>query len=106
MVAVYCDKSQIYCDKSHSGWISNSAAVAIVGDNIGYLIGCALGLRLLMRYAKYSCLNELRLKVGHNLFLPHGGKILFFGRFLAMLSDLLRAPRRREPQATRLAGPV
>jgi hypothetical protein len=71
-VAVYCDKSQIYCDKSHLGWISNSAAVAIVGDNIGYLIGCALGLRLLM--AKYSCLNELPLKVGYNLFLTQAEK--------------------------------
>ena len=34
-----------------------------------------------MRYGKYFHLNQPRLKVGHYLFLPHGGKIVFFGRF-------------------------
>jgi membrane protein DedA with SNARE-associated domain len=41
-----------------------ATAAAIVGDNIGYLIGRWIGIRLLVRY---------------------GGKIVFFGRFIAIL---------------------
>ena len=62
-----------------------AATAAIVGDNIGYLIGRSLGLRLLMRYGKYIHLNDSRLKVAQYMFLRHGGKIVFFGRFVAIL---------------------
>jgi membrane protein DedA with SNARE-associated domain len=40
---------------------------------------------LIMRYGRYVRLNEARLKVGQYLFLRHGGKIVFFGRFVAFL---------------------
>jgi len=62
-----------------------AATAAIIGDNIGYLIGRSIGIRLLARYGKYVRLNETRLKVGQYLFLRHGGKIVFFGRFVALL---------------------
>jgi membrane protein DedA with SNARE-associated domain len=62
-----------------------ATAAAIVGDNIGYLIGRTIGLRLIVRYGRYVRLNETRLKVGQYLFLRHGGKIVFFGRFVAFL---------------------
>ena len=62
-----------------------AATAAIIGDNIGYLIGRSIGVRLIARYGKYVRLNELRLKVGQYLFLRHGGKIVFFGRFVAIL---------------------
>jgi membrane protein DedA with SNARE-associated domain len=62
-----------------------AAAGAIVGDNIGYLIGRTIGLPLLVRYGRYVRLDEARLKVGQYLFLKHGGKIVFFGRFIAFL---------------------
>lgn len=62
-----------------------AAAAAIIGDNIGYLLGRSIGIRLLVRYGKYVRLNEARLKVGQYLFLRHGGKIVFFGRFVALL---------------------
>ena len=62
-----------------------AATAAIIGDNIGYLIGRSIGIRLLARYGKYVRLNEPRLKVGQYLFLEHGGKIVFFGRFVAIL---------------------
>jgi membrane protein DedA with SNARE-associated domain len=62
-----------------------AATAAIIGDNIGYLIGRSIGIRLLARYGKYVRLNEPRLKVGQYLFLEHGGKIVFFGRFVALL---------------------
>jgi membrane protein DedA with SNARE-associated domain len=62
-----------------------AAMAAVVGDNIGYLIGRSVGLRLLLRYGKYVRLDEARLMVGQYLFLRHGGKIVFFGRFVAFL---------------------
>lgn len=62
-----------------------AAAAAITGDNIGYLIGRTIGFRVVARYGPYVGLTESRLKVGQYLFLRHGGKIVFFGRFVAFL---------------------
>jgi membrane protein DedA with SNARE-associated domain len=62
-----------------------AATAAIIGDNIGYLIGRSIGIRLVARYGRYVRLDEPRLKVGQYLFLRHGGKIVFFGRFVAFL---------------------
>jgi membrane protein DedA with SNARE-associated domain len=60
-------------------------AGAIIGDNIGYGIGRTGGLRLLRRYGKYVRIDERRIKLGRYLFLRHGGKVVFFGRFTAVL---------------------
>ena len=68
--------------------IAAAAAGAIVGDNIGYWIGREIGFRLLVRYGSYVGLNEGRIKVGQYLFQRHGGKIVFFGRFIALLRVL------------------
>jgi len=62
-----------------------AATAAIIGDNIGYVIGRSIGVRLVARYGRYVRLDEPRLKVGQYLFLRHGGKIVFFGRFVALL---------------------
>ena len=40
---------------------------------------------MVVRHGRYVGLNEGRLKVGQYLFLRHGGKIVFFGRFVAFL---------------------
>ena len=65
--------------------VAVAAAAAIIGDNLGYLIGRSIGFRLILRYGSYIRLDERRLKVGQYLFLRHGGKIVFFGRFIAIL---------------------
>jgi len=65
-----------------------AATAATVGGMIGYVIGRWIGLRLLVRYGKYVRLDERRLKVGQYLFLRHGGKIVFFGRFIDPLRIL------------------
>ena len=62
-----------------------SAAGAIVGDNIGYLIGRTGGYRLLKRYGRYIRLEEDRLRLGQYLFHKHGPKVVFFGRFISVL---------------------
>ena len=79
----------LYVGSTHQigiGWVVLVAALAaILGDNLGYLIGRSIGIRLVARYGRYVRLDEPRLKVGQYLFLRHGGKIVFFGRFVAFL---------------------
>jgi membrane protein DedA with SNARE-associated domain len=62
-----------------------AAGGAVLGYNIGFWVGREFGLRLVLRYGRYIGLDERRLKLGHYLFLRHGGKIVFFGRFVALL---------------------
>jgi membrane protein DedA with SNARE-associated domain len=65
--------------------IAAAAAGAILGDNLGFVIGREGGYRLLRRYGRYVRLDERKLKLGQYLFLRHGGKVVFFGRFVAVL---------------------
>jgi membrane protein DedA with SNARE-associated domain len=58
---------------------------AILGDNLGFLVGRAGGYRLLRRYGPVVHLDERKLKLGIYLFRRHGGKVVFFGRFVAVL---------------------
>ncbi len=62
-----------------------AAIGAILGDNFGYLIGRSAGLKLLERYGKYVGLTQKRLTLGRYLFKRHGGKVVFAGRFIAVL---------------------
>lgn len=62
-----------------------AAAGAIIGDNIGFGIGHWGGYKLLVRYGRYVRLDQAKLKVGRYLFLKHGGKVVFFGRFVSIL---------------------
>lgn len=82
----------VYAGKTHqlNIWlvIAAAAAGAILGDNLGYWIGREIGYRLLLRYGRYVRLTEARIKLGQYLFREHGGKIVFFGRFVAVLRAL------------------
>lgn len=62
-----------------------AATGAILGDNLGFWIGREGGYRLLRRYGRYIHFDERKLKVGIYLFRKHGGKVVFFGRFVAVL---------------------
>ena len=62
-----------------------AASAAVIGDNAGYWIGTTGGRRLAERYGRYVRLNRARLKVGRYLFARHGVKVVFFGRFVAVL---------------------
>jgi membrane protein DedA with SNARE-associated domain len=65
--------------------IAAAAAGAILGDNLGFLIGRSGGSRLLHRYGRYLRLDGRRLRLVQYLFHRHGGKVVFFGRFVAVL---------------------
>ena len=61
---------------------------AIAGDNAGFWIGRTVGFRWVVRYQSRLRLTTRRLKLGQYLFLRHGGKVVFFGRFVAVLRAL------------------
>lgn len=62
-----------------------AATGAILGDNLGFLVGYQGGFRVLRRYGRYIHIDERKLKLGVYLFRHHGGKVVFFGRFVAVL---------------------
>ena len=65
--------------------IATAAAAAILGDNIGYLLGLKLGRKALLRWGHLIGLDHRKLDLGEYLFLRHGGKIVFLARFVALL---------------------
>jgi membrane protein DedA with SNARE-associated domain len=65
--------------------IAAAAAGAIVGDNIGFWVGREFGNRAVSRWGHLVGLDERKRKLGQYLFARHGGKIVFFGRFVALL---------------------
>jgi len=81
--------ASLYAGTTHNlvVWLiwASAAAGAIVGDNIGFAVGWWGGYRLLLRYGPKIRLNEAKLKVGRLVFEEHGGKVVFFGRFVSIL---------------------
>ncbi len=79
----------LYAGSTHklSVWaiFAVAAAAAITGDNIGFWIGDKGGYRLLHRYGRYIRADETKIKIGRLIFDRHGGKVVFFGRFVSVL---------------------
>lgn len=75
-------------DGSLAAVILSAAAGAIIGDNLGYVIGRQFGTRLLQRYGSKICVTPERIKLGQYLFMMYGGKVVFIGRFIAVLRFL------------------
>ena len=79
----------LYAGSTHKleiwGVIAVAIAGAIIGDNIGFSIGRYGGAKLLLRHGHRIGLHEGRLKIGIWLFRRHGGKVVFWGRFVSVL---------------------
>ena len=79
----------LYAGSTHKleiWWVIAVAIVgAVIGDNIGFSIGRYGGARLLLRHGHRIGLHEGRLKIGIWLFRRHGGKVVFWGRFVSVL---------------------
>jgi len=79
----------IYAGHTHrlNPWLifAVASAAAIIGDNIGFWIGDKGGYRLARRYGSKVRLDERKLKIARYLFDRHGPKVVFFGRFVAVL---------------------
>jgi membrane protein DedA with SNARE-associated domain len=65
--------------------VASATVGAILGDNIGYVVGRNVGFRLIRRYGRRVGVTDARLKLGRYLFKRHGSKVVFFGRFVAVL---------------------
>lgn len=78
-----------YAGSTHnlSPWVifAVASAAAIIGDNIGFWIGSTGGYRLARAYGPKVRLDERKLKIARYLFDRHGGKVVFFGRFVSIL---------------------
>jgi len=68
-----------------AGIIAAAAGGAILGDNIGFWIGREFGSVVLTKWGDLIGLDARKRKLGRYLFARHGGKIVFFGRFVALL---------------------
>ena len=77
-------------DPTFNIWLVIAAAAAgsIIGDNAGYFIGKHYAYGLLVRYGKHVGISKSRIKVGQYLFRKHGAKVVFLGRFVALLRIL------------------
>ena len=79
----------IYAGTSHDlniWFVIGAAALGVIlGNTVGFWIGHEGGYRLLLRFGPRLKMTESRIKLGQYLFLRHGGKIIFFSRFVAVL---------------------
>jgi len=77
-------------EPSFNIWVVIAVAAfgAIIGDNIGYWLGSKYGYALLLRYGERIGMFEPRIKLGQYLFVRHGAKVVFLGRFVALLRIL------------------
>jgi membrane protein DedA with SNARE-associated domain len=77
-------------DPTLSIWLVIVAAAigSILGDNAGYWIGHRYAYAAVLRYGRRFGLSEQRIKIGQYLFRKHGGKVVFLGRFVALLRIL------------------
>lgn len=61
---------------------------AVIGDNLGYLIGLRGGRPFLEKYEKYFFVSERRIHFVESYYEKHGGKTVFIARFTAFLRAL------------------
>ena len=66
------------------GVIACGAGGAMTGDSLGYWIGREGGRRLIRRYGKYVGLTDHRYQRVQGYLKKHGGKAVFFGRFVSI----------------------
>ena len=65
-----------------------AVVAAIIGDNIGFLIGHFGGRPLVHRYGRYIFLTPERLDQAETYFNRHGGKVVTIARFIPVLRPL------------------
>jgi membrane protein DedA with SNARE-associated domain len=58
---------------------------AIIGDNIGYLIGRTGGRKFVERFGRFFFVKVEHLDKAEKFFARHGAKTVFFGRFVSLL---------------------
>lgn len=64
-------------------WIASLGAIC--GDTVGYWLGVRFGEAFFLRYGRYILFKKEYLDEARGFFIAHGGKTVFFGRFMAWL---------------------
>lgn len=72
-------------DLAIEGVIVAAATAAILGDNVGFLIGHRFGRRLLTAPGPFSHHRQKVIEIGEPFFDRHGPKAVFLGRFVSGL---------------------
>lgn len=75
--------SQGYLEIGDCLWVVSLGAV--LGDSVGYSIGKAIGRGYFERHKRFLFLKEKHLKKAEAYLQRHGGKTIFFGRFIGFL---------------------
>ena len=77
-----------YCAESHLHMplvMIVAATGAIIGDNIGFMIGHHYGRSILLRFGRFVFLTPKRLEHMENYFQSHGNKTILVARFITGL---------------------
>ena len=84
------------------GVIASAAGGAICGDSMGYWIGREGGRKLIRKYGRFVGLTDERYQKAQDYLKRHGGKAVFFGRFVSIartwISVLVGAHHLNYPQ--------
>jgi len=82
--------------------IAVATAAAIVGDNVGYILGRRGGRALLLRDGRFAHHRRAAVQAGDRFYARHGAKTVFFGRWVsgvrivaAMMAGTTAMPGRR-----------
>ena len=81
----------LYAGATHRLEIAVVVLVAMAGAVLGTCAGFAIGRRFrgpLLRYGRLVGVKSPRLRLGQSLLERHGGKVVFFGRFVVVLRTL------------------
>lgn len=70
------------------GVIASAVVGAVLGDAGAYWIGRTGGLALVRRYGRVLRIDDAKLERAQGFFRRHGGKTVFFGRFVSLLRIL------------------
>jgi membrane protein DedA with SNARE-associated domain len=81
--------SAVYASTTHhmniAAIVGAAIAGAIIGNLAGFALGRLIGAHLLSRYGCRIGLSHRRMALGRYLFRQHGGKVVFFSRFVSVL---------------------
>ena len=76
----------LYAGASHrmniAAVVLAAAAGAVCGGGVGFWLGRQFGSHLLLKFGSRLGITQRRIKLSQYLFLLHGGKLVFVGRFL------------------------
>ena len=83
--------ASLYAGAGHLNiWLVGIVAfvAAVLGDNVGYVIGRSGGRELVLKYGKAVFVTPDRLDRAEAFFSRHGGKVVFIARFVEGLRQL------------------